>query len=135
MDASKGPQVAADASSVDVEKAQAFKEASGLSIADDEPAISERGSVDHLPVSRLQKFANRLEAIVGLEARGIERVPENMRNQSGTSYGVAQVGIVWFAANCTANNLTTGVLGPLEYNLGFVDAMMLVEFCLRKCLV
>jgi hypothetical protein len=33
------------------------------------------------PTSKLQRLANRLEAIVGIEARGIERVPESERER------------------------------------------------------
>jgi hypothetical protein len=33
------------------------------------------------PTSKLQRLANRLEAMVGIEARGIERVPESERER------------------------------------------------------
>ena len=37
-----------------------------------------------------------------------------------------QIGIVWFSANCTANNMTVGVLGPIKFGLGLKDAMLYV---------
>ncbi|KAF8848647.1 hypothetical protein BDZ45DRAFT_753601 [Acephala macrosclerotiorum] len=64
--------------------------------------------------SKLQRLANRLETIAGIKARGIER----------------------FSANCTANNMTVGILGPIAYGLGFVDTMICCLFgtILGSCL-
>ncbi|KAG9189847.1 hypothetical protein G6011_06715 [Alternaria panax] len=36
------------------------------------------------PVNALQRFANMLDAVCGVEARGIERIPEEMREQAMT---------------------------------------------------
>jgi hypothetical protein len=36
------------------------------------------------PVNALQRFCNRLDAICGVEARGIERIPEEMRDRDMT---------------------------------------------------
>jgi hypothetical protein len=33
------------------------------------------------PVNALQRFANRLDAVCGVEARGIERIPEELRER------------------------------------------------------
>lgn len=32
----------------------------------------------------------------------------------------------WFAMNCTANQMTLGVLGPVTYGLGLTDAILYV---------
>jgi hypothetical protein len=75
------------------------------------------------PTSKLQRFANRLEA-VGIEARGIERVPESERERKYAAKDYLYMAMIWFSANCTANNMTVGILGPIAYGLGFVDAML-----------
>jgi hypothetical protein len=33
------------------------------------------------PVNSLQRFCNRLDAVCGVEARGIERIPEELRER------------------------------------------------------
>lgn len=76
------------------------------------------------PTNKLQRFANRLEAFAGIEARGIERVPESERERKYVVKDYLYMAMIWFSANCTANQLTVGILGPVAYSLGFVDAMM-----------
>jgi hypothetical protein len=77
--------------------------------------------------NRLQDWANRLDVLFGLEARGIERVPEAARARKVTKGDYMQMFIIWFAINCTANNMTLGVLGPVSYSLGFVDSIVYVH--------
>ncbi|KAJ5543804.1 hypothetical protein N7513_003391 [Penicillium frequentans] len=36
--------------------------------------------------------------------------------------------LLWFSANVTANNMAVGILGPLDYSLGFVDSALLATF-------
>ena len=36
--------------------------------------------------------------------------------------------IIWFSANVVANNLAVGMLGPLLFDLGFVDSAMMATF-------
>ncbi|KAI9875350.1 MAG: hypothetical protein M1823_007495, partial [Watsoniomyces obsoletus] len=36
------------------------------------------------PVTTLQRFCNRLDALCGMEARGIERIPEEVRERDMT---------------------------------------------------
>lgn len=36
--------------------------------------------------------------------------------------------MVWFGANVVANNLGVGMLGPLLFNLSFVDSAMMATF-------
>lgn len=42
--------------------------------------------------------------------------------------GYAQMAILWFSANVTANNLAVGLLGPLVFELGFLDSAMMATF-------
>ncbi|KAF4637396.1 hypothetical protein G7Y89_g698 [Cudoniella acicularis] len=80
------------------------------------------------PTSKLQRFANRLEAAAGIEARGIERVPESERERKYAVKDYLYMAMIWFSANCTANNMAVGILGPIAYDLGFVDAMICCLF-------
>ena len=76
---------------------------------------------------RLARWNTRIEGLAGLEARGIARVPPEERH-SGSFLGYAQMAMLWFSANVTANNLAVGLLGPLVFDLGFVDSVMMATF-------
>jgi len=60
----------------DEKKLDAFENADTASVnaATVELGISE-------PVNALQRFCNRLDAVCGVEARGIERIPEEIRER------------------------------------------------------
>lgn len=73
-------------------------------------------------------FILRLENAMGLESRGIERVPEALRERETTFEDYAQMSVIWFSSNITANNLLVGLLGPLLFGVGLVDAMVLGAF-------
>lgn len=89
---------------------------------------SEGFVISPVPVpSRLARWNNRIENLAGLEARGIARVPPEERQQS-SFLGYAQMAMLWFSANVTANNLAVGLLGPLVFDLGFVDSVMMATF-------
>ena len=47
--------------------------------SDDSPSTVELGISN--PVNALQRFCNRLDAVCGVEARGIERIPEALRER------------------------------------------------------
>ncbi|KAG8527576.1 uncharacterized protein KY384_007729 [Bacidia gigantensis] len=121
---------------LDLEKQAAqVEESTASSTSDKEGVIVAREtatpSAPHVPVpSKLRALNNRIENLAGLEARGITRVlPEERHGISPMRY--AQMAIIWYSANISANNLAVGLLGPLLFNLGFVDsAMMAVWGCL-----
>ncbi|KAI4241537.1 MAG: hypothetical protein L6R40_004517 [Gallowayella cf. fulva] len=72
---------------------------------------------------KLRTWNQRIENLSGLEARGIKRVlPEERHAASGSAY--AQMAMLWFSANISANNLAVGLLGPLLFGLGFTDSAM-----------
>ncbi len=76
---------------------------------------------------RLKKWNDKIESLAGLEARGITRVlPEEKHDISLMGY--AQMCILWFSVNVTVNNLAVGFLGPLVFNLGWVDSVLLTVF-------
>lgn len=80
------------------------------------------------PVTGAFKTWNdRIESLAGLEARGITRVMPDERHEA-TLMGYFQMAFLWFSANLTANNLAVGFLGPLLFELGFVDAALCSVF-------
>ncbi|KAF7354538.1 Cytosine-purine permease [Mycena sanguinolenta] len=64
-----------------------------------------------------------LERKVGIEARGIQRVPEDQRNDrpSGNLW-------IWLAANCVLSTFGIGILGPSIFFLGLGDSMLTIFF-------
>ena len=56
-------------------------------------------SVAELPISEqnpLQRWMNKLDRLPGLETRGIERVPEELRHPKVTSGTYVQMFLIWF---------------------------------------
>ena len=92
------------------------------------PSVKEEASVPlavaYAPQSALARWCSKLDSIPGLEVRGIERVREDQRHPVVTVGSYVQMFIVWFAINCTANNMTLGILGPYLFRLGFKDAIL-----------
>lgn len=72
-------------------------------------------------------FNEKIESLAGLEARGITRVLPNERHGESI-LGDCQMAFLWFSANLTANNLAVGFLGPLLFELGFVDSALCAVF-------
>ncbi|KAJ6473017.1 permease for cytosine/purines, uracil, thiamine, allantoin-domain-containing protein [Mycena sanguinolenta] len=64
-----------------------------------------------------------LERKIGIEARGIQRVPEDQRNDkpSGNLW-------IWLAANCVLSTFGIGILGPGIFFLGLGDSMLTIFF-------
>lgn len=93
----------------------------------DESNQDQATSILELPIaeqSKLQQWLDRIDGMRGLEVRGIERVPEDLRHPKVTAGSYVQMFLIWFAINCTANNMTVGILGPVAFGLGFKDAIM-----------
>ncbi|KAI1105606.1 FAD/NAD(P)-binding domain-containing protein [Jackrogersella minutella] len=91
------------------------------------PSVSEL-TTQLLSQNNLQRWFKRLDEKTGLEARGIERVPESLRHPRVTAGSYVQMFLIWFSINCTANNMTIGILGPATYGLGLTDAMVCCLF-------
>lgn len=70
----------------------------------------------------------RITSIKYLEARGIERVPPSERHANVGTSNYMQMTLLWFSTNITANNIAVGMLGPLDYSLGFTDAALCATF-------
>ncbi|KAK5652656.1 hypothetical protein OQA88_10250 [Cercophora sp. LCS_1] len=75
------------------------------------------------PLAVLRKLNDKIESLSGFEARGITRVLPSER-QPASLLADLQVAILWFGANISANNMTTGLFGPLIFGLGFTDSVM-----------
>ena len=72
------------------------------------------------PYAKLQRLATRF----GVEARGIERVPEDERTDKST----LKVGTMWLAANMVVSSFAIGVLAIPVFALGFVDSVLTIFF-------
>lgn len=79
-------------------------------------------------VSGPPEWPHRLEARLGLEARGLERVPASERADKIRISDYVQMGLIWFSSNATLNNLALGLLGPTVFQLGLKDAIFLGVF-------
>ena len=76
----------------------------------------------------LYRWAAYLEKLAGAESRGIERVSELMRPGKVTADDYIQMALIWFSTNLTANNILLGLLGPLTFELGLNDCLLLGTF-------
>ncbi|KAJ5212527.1 uncharacterized protein N7498_004173 [Penicillium cinerascens] len=86
-----------------------------------------KGSPGTVSKSAFGRFNERLTSIKFFEARGIERVPLEERHEiKATNY--LQMSLLWFSTNITANNMALGMMGPLTYDLGFVDSALCATF-------
>lgn len=80
----------------------------------------------HVPPT-LSKWNARIESLAGLEARGITRVLPHERHAISL-LGYTQMAMLWFSANLSANNLGIAMLGPLYFQLSFLDSAMCAVF-------
>lgn len=88
----------------------------------------EPNSPREIPIlSTFKKINDFLERLHGFESRGITRVLPEERNPP-SFLADAQVFVMWFSANISVNNLTAGLLGPLVFQLGFLDSALCAVF-------
>ncbi|KAL9003021.1 MAG: hypothetical protein Q9188_004085 [Gyalolechia gomerana] len=80
----------------------------------------------HLP-EKLSRWNRTIQSLSGLEARGISRVQPTER-EVPTLAALVQMALMWYSANITLNNLAVGFLGPLLFELGFLDSALIVVF-------
>ncbi|TWU74185.1 hypothetical protein ED733_001554 [Metarhizium rileyi] len=102
--------------------------ATGSTDEDVTRTVNEHEVAAKLPVpSKLRKIHKQVENLAGFEARGITRVLPEERQPPSRSSDI-QVAIMWYSANISLNNLAAGMLGPLAYELGFLDCAMCAVF-------
>ena len=76
---------------------------------------------------RLAKWNAEVEGLTGLEARGITCVlPEE--KHGGGRRGYLQMLAFWSSISLEVLNIITGLLGPLVFQLGWVDSVCIVIF-------
>ncbi|KIW16056.1 hypothetical protein PV08_06107 [Exophiala spinifera] len=88
----------------------------------------EQGTVQVDESKIMRGWTLQLERLLGVETRGIERVPESDRPAQASLADFVQIMLIWFSANLTLNNLALGLLGPLVYYVGLKDAMLIGAF-------
>jgi NCS1 nucleoside transporter family len=76
---------------------------------------------------RASRLLKTLERVAGLESRGIQRVLPSDRHSMET-LGFTQIALVWTSINFTAVVITLGFLGPIVYELPFLDSCLLAVF-------
>ncbi|ORY29635.1 permease for cytosine/purines, uracil, thiamine, allantoin-domain-containing protein [Naematelia encephala] len=74
--------------------------------------------------ARFDAYNRKLEQKLGIETRGIERVPETARPDKRL-YGNLTI---WLAANCVLPTFGVGILGPLLFYMSVADSMLTVFF-------
>jgi purine-cytosine permease-like protein len=89
------------------------------------PSVRIEPTVDKSPLQSWFEVLNKLQ---GMEARGIERVTEEMREAKVTARSYVQMFLIWFSINCAAKNMTVGILGPVAFDLGFNDVILCALF-------
>lgn len=72
---------------------------------------------------KLLRFAAKL----GVEQRGIERVPEDERTDTGFK-ALLNVSTMWLSANMVVAAFALGLLAKSVFNLGVADAMLVILF-------
>ena len=108
----------------DIEKSAGLDVSSRTTSAEN---VSEPIAAPIVVPPKLSKWNQRIENLAGLEARGITRVLPEERHEASV-FGYIQMALLWFSANVSANNLAVGMLGPLLFNLGFLDSAMCSVF-------
>ncbi|KAL7422679.1 hypothetical protein Q5752_001970 [Cryptotrichosporon argae] len=74
--------------------------------------------------AKLDAMNRKLEAKLGIEARGIERVPDTAR----TDHRIYGNLFVWLAANTVLPTFGVGILGPLLFFMNVGDSLLTIFF-------
>ena len=90
---------------------------------------SDQHDIPHPPVLKdyLAKWNAKVEGLAGLEARGIKRVLPEEKHECGRREYLHMFGL-WFGINFVVMSIITGLLGPLVYQLGWVDCVCIIIF-------
>ncbi|KAJ5128304.1 hypothetical protein N7526_006470 [Penicillium atrosanguineum] len=105
-------------------------DADKLPVPDHEISVIEAGVAKEVsePQNLLQRWVVYLEQKFGMEARGIDRVPEELRGTKTSLMDYCQMALVWFSSNCTAASIAIGLLGPKVFGIGLSDGLVLSVF-------
>lgn len=89
-------------------------------VPDDGAVAAETFVVGDSWYAKTQRLAGKL----GVEQRGIERVPSDERSNAP----VSQVGTMWLSANMVVSSFAIGALAYPVFYLGFVDTILIILF-------
>ncbi|KAF2496926.1 purine-cytosine permease [Lophium mytilinum] len=89
-------------------------------VQDDGAVPGESFEYGNSTYAKIQRLAGKFK----IEQRGIERVPENERDDNS----LLNVGTMWLSANMVVSSFAIGLLGKSLFYLGFVDAILVVIF-------
>ncbi|KAI5204379.1 purine-cytosine permease [Aureobasidium subglaciale] len=73
--------------------------------------------------AKMQRLAGKFN----IEQRGIERVPENERTETGIK-ALLNVMTMWLSANMVVSSFAIGILGPGLFFTGFADGILCILF-------
>ncbi|TKA75428.1 Purine-cytosine permease fcyB [Cryomyces minteri] len=117
-------------SSPDIEKNPAEAGVGKVPYDERPPYVHEDGAVPGESFEYGDTFYAKMQRLAGrfkIEQRGIERVPENERTDTGFR-GLLNVGTMWLSANMVVSSFALGLLGKSVFFLGFVDAILVILF-------
>ncbi|KAG4440991.1 hypothetical protein IFR05_003555 [Cadophora sp. M221] len=89
-------------------------------VPDDGAIAAETFVVGDSWYAKTQRFAGKM----GVEQRGIERVPSDERSTAP----VSQVGTMWLSANMVVSSFAIGALAYPVFFLGYVDTILIILF-------
>ncbi|KAK5201203.1 Purine-cytosine permease fcy21 [Cryomyces antarcticus] len=117
-------------SSPDIEKNPAEAGVGNVPYDERSPYVHEDGAVPGESFEYGDTFYAKMQRLAGrfkIEQRGIERVPENERTDTGFR-GLLNVSTMWLSANMVVSSFALGLLGKSVFYLGFVDAILVILF-------
>lgn len=94
-----------------------------LAVDADVASAEERSSTLPAPIAWLWKVAKKLDSL-GVEVRGVERVPPNERHHTT----VYDAGYLWGSANMTISTFSLGTLATSVFGLEATDACLTLLF-------
>jgi NCS1 nucleoside transporter family len=116
MDVEKGDK-AAEAAPVNPDLT-AYVDADEDGMSDEESTLSD---------NKLLLWSRKMEALAGLESRGIRRVMNKDKTEKST-LTFLQIVLLWLSINTAAQNITLASIAQGSYGLGFTDAALCSVF-------
>ncbi len=118
------------AADLDIEKGLAVEPTEVHASTDNSTDRDVEGETPHPATSegKLGYWGLKMEAIWGVEARGITRVMDHEKNVPRPLHDYFHMFSLWFSINLQAVNIIIGLLGPLVYGLGWADCVCIVIF-------
>ena len=106
---------------------QAASSSGGLSASTQSNVQHGTADTDATSASSLSAKLMHVAGKFGVEQRGIERVPEDERTDTGFK-ALLNVSTMWFSANLVVAAFALGLLAQSVFALGVADAMLVILF-------